>query len=118
MSSRLIALPLFLLGWVVAAQSQSPDLKFIADTVVVQADGTYAADPDLATMTFRIFSQEKEPKKAYEAASQSIQQISTLGANNALKKEDISTGCSQWHRFMKETAKSGRVPIMFKERWS
>ena len=92
MSSRLTALAFLLFGCAIAARSQAPELKFIADTVVVQADGTYAADPDLATMTFRIFSQEKELKKAYDAASQSMQQISTLAANNGLKKEDISTG--------------------------
>ena len=45
------------------AFGQAPELKFIADTLVVQADGTNEADPDLATMTFRIFSQEKELKK-------------------------------------------------------
>jgi len=44
--------------------AQAPELKFIADTVVVQADGTYEADPDLATLTFQIFSQDKEIKKA------------------------------------------------------
>jgi uncharacterized protein len=74
------------------ALPQSAELKFVADTLVVQADGTYEADPDLATMTFRIFSQEKELKKAYEAATQSMQRISTLAASNGLKKEDISTG--------------------------
>jgi uncharacterized protein YggE len=46
------------------ANAQTPELKFIADTLVVQADGTYEADPDLATMTFHIFAQEKELKKA------------------------------------------------------
>jgi len=51
------------------ANAQAPELKFIADTLVVQAEGTYEADPDLATMTFRIFSQEKELKKAYDAAN-------------------------------------------------
>lgn len=74
------------------ALPQSPELKFVADTLVVQADGTYEADPDLATMTFRIFSQEKELKKACEAGTQSMQRISTLAASNGLKKEDISTG--------------------------
>jgi len=52
----------------------------------------YEADPDLATITFRIFSQEKELKKAYDGAMQSVQRISTLAANNRLKKEDIRTG--------------------------
>lgn len=74
------------------ANAQTPEVKFIADTLVVQAEGTYEADPDLATMTFRIFSQEKELKKAYDAATQSMQRISSLAGNNGLKKEDISTG--------------------------
>jgi uncharacterized protein YggE len=72
--------------------SQTPELKFIADTLVVQADGTYEADPDLATMTFHIFAQEKELKKAYGEATQSMERISTLAANNGLKREDVSTG--------------------------
>ena len=74
------------------ASAQTPELKFIADTLVVQADGTYEADPDLATMTFRIFSQEKELKKAYDEATQSMGRIATLAANNGLKKEEISSG--------------------------
>ena len=72
--------------------AQTPELKFIADTLVVQADGTYEADPDLATMTFRIFAQEKELKKAYDEATQSMGRIQALAANNALNKEDISSG--------------------------
>src|SRR2546429_3687814 len=74
------------------SHAQSPELKFIADTLVVQADGTYEADPDLATLTFRIFSQEKELKQAYAGANQSIQRIATLAADNGVKKEDVSTG--------------------------
>jgi uncharacterized protein len=72
--------------------AQTPELKFMADTLVVQADGTYEADPDLATMTFRIFAQEKELKKAYDEATQSMGRIATLAANNGLKKEEVSSG--------------------------
>ncbi len=90
MKMRLVCI--LLLASARVALPQSPELKFVADTLVVQADGTYEADPDLATMTFRIFSQEKELKKAYEAATQSMQRISTLAASSGLKKEDISTG--------------------------
>src|SRR3954466_9819764 len=74
------------------ANAQAPELKFIADTLVVQAEGTYEADPDLASMTFRIFSQEKELKKAYDAATQSMSRISTLAANNGLSKDEIRSG--------------------------
>jgi uncharacterized protein YggE len=59
-----IAVVLLTLGLGALGNAQSPELKFIADTLVVQADGTYEADPDLATMTFHVFSQEKELKKA------------------------------------------------------
>ena len=72
--------------------AQVPELKFVADTLVVQAEGSYEADPDLATKTFQISSQEKELKKAYDAASQSIQRIVSLAQTSNLKKEDISTG--------------------------
>jgi uncharacterized protein YggE len=74
------------------APGQGPEVKFIADTLVVQADGTYEADPDLATMTFQIFSQDKDIKRAYAAATQSMQRIVDLAGQNALKKEDITTG--------------------------
>src|SRR5271168_626012 len=43
-----------------AARSQNPEPKFIADTLVVQAEGTFESDPDLATLTFDIYSQKKE----------------------------------------------------------
>jgi uncharacterized protein YggE len=72
--------------------AQTQELKFIADTLVVQADGSYEADPDLATITFQIFSQEKEIRRAYEPAAQSMQRIVNLAERNGLTKDDISTG--------------------------
>jgi uncharacterized protein YggE len=54
------------------AVAQAPEPKFIADTLVVQAEGTYEADPDLATMTFKIFSPEKGLRRAYDTAAQSM----------------------------------------------
>ncbi len=77
---------------ILPARAQSPELKFVADTLVVQAEGSYEADPDLATITFQISSQEKELKKAYDAASQSMQRIVALAEKSNLKKEDIATG--------------------------
>ena len=74
------------------ASAQAPEVKFIADTLVVQADGRYEADPDLATMTFQIFSQDKDIKHAYAAATQSMQSIVDLAGRNGLKKEDVTTG--------------------------
>ncbi|MGA9980537.1 MAG: SIMPL domain-containing protein [Candidatus Sulfotelmatobacter sp.] len=85
------ALGLLLLGSL-SAVAQPPEVKFIADTLVVQADGTYEADPDLATMTFQIFSQDKDIKQAYAAATQSMQRVASLGEQNGLKKEDVTTG--------------------------
>lgn len=75
-----------------ALAHQSPEVKFVADSVVVQADGTYETDPDLATVVFSISSQDKELKKAYETATQSMQRIIALADNNGLKKADVSTG--------------------------
>jgi uncharacterized protein YggE len=85
------ALGLLVLGSVFVA-AQAPEVKFIADTLVVQADGAYEADPDLATMTFQIFSQDKDIKHAYAAATQSMQHVVDLAGTNGLKKEDVTTG--------------------------
>jgi uncharacterized protein YggE len=74
------------------AVAQASEPKFIADTLVVQAEGVYEADPDLATMTFQIFSQEKELRRAYDIAAQSMHRIVELAEKNALKKEDVVTG--------------------------
>ncbi len=88
-----IALSLFLVFLLVMpAAAQNQDVKFIADTLVVQAEGTYEADPDLATLTFHVFSQEKELRRAYETATQSMHRIVDLAGRNGLKKEEISTG--------------------------
>jgi hypothetical protein len=71
---------------------QNPDIKFIAETLVVQADGVYEADPDLATLTFDISSQDKELKPTYDRASQSLQKILSLAEKNGIAKSDIATG--------------------------
>ena len=76
-------------GW---AQAPSPDVKFIADTLVVQADGRYEADPDLATLSFSVFAQDKNLKQTYDRASQSMQKIAQIAEKNGLKKEDITFG--------------------------
>jgi uncharacterized protein YggE len=74
------------------SKAQNPEVKFIADTLVVQAEGTFETDPDLATLTFDISSQEKELKPAYDKASQAMQKIAGLAEKNGLKKEDVSSG--------------------------
>jgi uncharacterized protein len=89
---RLIASIVSFAGLCLPAIAQTPEIKFIADTIVVQADGKYEADPDIATVTFNISSQEKEMKRAYDTATQSVQRIVAVAERNNLKKSDISTG--------------------------
>jgi len=89
---RIILSLSFLSLLTMSAGAQGPEVKFIADTLVVQAEGTYEADPDMATLTFNISSQEKDLTRAYDAAKQSIQRIVTLAERNKLKKEDVSSG--------------------------
>ncbi|MFY9558670.1 MAG: SIMPL domain-containing protein [Terriglobales bacterium] len=74
------------------AFAQTPELKFIADTLVVQADGTYDADPDLATLTFQIFAQDKDIKRAYDTATRSMQHIVDIAQRNGLGRDDIRSG--------------------------
>jgi uncharacterized protein YggE len=81
-----------LLAPCVSAQTQNTDIKFIADTLVVQADGSYQTDPDLATVVFDISVQDKELKQTYDQAASSTQKIIDLASKNGLKKEDISSG--------------------------
>src|SRR6202011_5104949 len=96
MNQRLLAktflLLLAALPFSAPGRAQTPEIKFIAETLVVQAEGTYEADPDLATLTFDISSQEKELKPAYEKASQSMRKIVELADRNGVKQEDVSTG--------------------------
>lgn len=102
--SALFALP---------AGAQKTELKFIADTIVVEAEGTYEAEPDLATLTFDISSQDKELKRAYEIASKSMRVIADLADRSGLKKEEVKTGTltvsPSYERDRKGNAKSYRV---------
>ncbi len=75
-----------------ALRAQSPEVKFIADTLVIQAEGRYEADPDLATLSFSVFAQDKNLKQTYDQASQSMQKIASVAEKNGLKKEDVSFG--------------------------
>jgi len=75
-----------------ASAAQNPEVKFIADTLIVQADGIYEADPDVATLTFDISAQEKELKPAYDKATQAMRKIAELADQSGLRKEDVSTG--------------------------
>ncbi|HUJ39870.1 MAG TPA: SIMPL domain-containing protein [Candidatus Acidoferrales bacterium] len=81
-----------LLFAVPALRAQNPEPKFIAETLVVQAEGSYESDPDLATLTFAISSQEKDLSTAYGKASQAMQKIAALAEKNGLRREDVSSG--------------------------
>src|SRR5215471_8537938 len=97
MKFKKIRMMLFGLGVFVclALQSkaqQSSEVKFVADTLVVQAAGTYETDPDVAILAFDVSSQEKELKQAYAKASQSMHTIVDVAERNGLNKESIHTG--------------------------
>jgi uncharacterized protein YggE len=59
---------------------------------VVQADGKFEADPDLATLTFSVFAQDKSLKQTYDQAAQSMKKIADVAEKNGLKKEDVTFG--------------------------
>jgi len=88
----LVLLTLYTTVFALRSKAQSPDVKFIADTLVVQADGTYEADPDLATLKFDVSAQDKDLKQTYDKASQAIQKIVALADRNGLARQDVSSG--------------------------
>lgn len=75
-----------------AQAQQSSEVKFVADTLIVQAEGTYESDPDLAILAFDVSAQEKELKQAYAKASQSMNTIVDVAQRNGLGKDAIHTG--------------------------
>src|SRR5215510_3520308 len=82
----------FLSCWAVAQGQQHQDVKFVADTLIVQAEGSYEADPDLATLSFDVSAQEKDLKSAYGKAAQSMRAIVEVAQKNGLNKDSIQTG--------------------------
>ncbi len=92
MKRMMLALAVVCLIALSSAAQQNPDIKFIAETLVVQADGTYQSDPDLATLVFDISSQDKELKTTYANASQSMQKIIALADKNGVAKADVASG--------------------------
>jgi uncharacterized protein YggE len=74
------------------AGQRGGDVRFVADTLVVEAEGSYEGDPDLATLTFDVSTQEKELKQAYAKASQSMRTIVEVAERNGLSKDAIHTG--------------------------
>lgn len=81
-----------LLCAVTVSRAQNQDVKFIADTLVVQAEGKYEADPDLATLSFSVFAQDRNLKQTYDQAAQTMQKIAQIAEKSGLKKEDINVG--------------------------
>lgn len=70
----------------------APEVKFVGDSLLVEAEGSYESDPDLATLTFEVSTQEKELKSAYAKASQSMRTIVDVAQRNGLPPEAIHTG--------------------------
>lgn len=103
-----------------AAQTQ--EVKYVADTVVVQAEGQYEADPDLATLTFHVSVEDKELRKAYDRATESLQRILSLAERNGLSKQDATAGRFtvfpvDWQdRKRKARAYRVQVPVTFRVR--
>jgi uncharacterized protein YggE len=76
----------------IEAAAQQPEVKFIADTLVVQAEGSFESDPDVALLAFDVSAQEKELKDAYSKASQSMRTIVATAERNGLAKDAVQTG--------------------------
>ncbi len=74
------------------AGAQEQEAKYIADTVTVQADAIYEADPDLATLIFQVSVTEKELRKAYDRATEALDRITQLAERNGLAKQDVTSG--------------------------
>lgn len=84
---------LFLVSCFSAARAQqNQNVKFVTDTLIVEAEGTYETDPDVAILTFDVTAEDKELKSAYAKASQSMNNIVGVAQRNGLAKEAIQTG--------------------------
>jgi uncharacterized protein YggE len=76
----------------VAYAQQNSDVRFVADTLVVLAEGSFQTDPDLGTLTFDISSQDRDLKTAYDKARQSAQRVVDLAEKNGISKGDVTLG--------------------------
>ena len=90
---------------------------------MVQADGNFAADPDLATLTFSVFAQDKNLKQTYDQASQSMKKIADIAEKNGLKKEDVTFGVltvrpfyeGDWKKRAKSYVVQGRIVLRVRD---
>ena len=96
------------------AQAPTPDVKFIADTLVVQADGRYEADPDLATLSFSVFAQDRNLKQTYAQTSQSMEKIAQIAEKNGLKRRTSLLVFSPCGLTTRGTERSARNPTRFR----
>jgi hypothetical protein len=89
----IFAITAVLTGGTLQGQQNNADIKFIAETLVVQADGVYQTDPDVATLTFDVSAQDKELKPTYGRATQSLQKILALAERNGSRKATSPPAC-------------------------
>ena len=76
-----------------AAQGQQgQEVKFVANTLIVQAEGKYETDPEVAVLTFDVSAQEKDLKAAYGKATQAIRTVTDVAGRNGLGNDAIETG--------------------------
>lgn len=92
MKMRILPVMLFAVLAPLGVTGQQPEVKFVADTLVVQSEGSFESDPDMAFLTFDVLAQEKELKEAYGKASQSMRNIVAVAERNGLSKDAIQTG--------------------------
>jgi uncharacterized protein YggE len=88
---------------------QGTQAKFVADTLIVEAEGRYESDPDQAVLAFDVSVQEKELKQAYSKASQAMRQIVEVAERNGLSKEAIQTGVLTVKPYYEGGGRSRRV---------
>jgi uncharacterized protein YggE len=86
----LLAAALLLVAQPLAAQSLEP--RPLLDTLSIEAEGIYEAEPDLAVLFFYLFSQERELKRAYEKVTSSVQGLVELAQRHGVARQDITAG--------------------------
>ncbi len=91
-SPALVVMVYLTLAMATPSGAQAQEVKVMGETIAVQAEGSYQAEPDLATLTFVVTSQDKELKKAYDTAAQSLKRIGDLAEKYGLQKDDVTTG--------------------------